>query len=96
MKSFSCCGWQLKSAHETVKLLKPYSPPEPVAPPAPVRRGRGAKKAEKAAVVPGGAAPVKGKRGRKPVQAQQQLLETRKKVQWTSKEIQLHSLRKAA
>src|SRR6266404_5172728 len=57
---------KLKSHTETVNFLKPYSPPEPVAPPAPVRRGRGAKKPEKAAAVPGGAAPVKGKRGRKP------------------------------
>ncbi|MCU1309833.1 MAG: Polynucleotide adenylyltransferase [Candidatus Angelobacter sp.] len=58
---------KLKSHTETINFLKPYSPPEPVAPPPPVRRGRGAKKAAKVTPsVDGGAAPVKGKRGRKP------------------------------
>jgi hypothetical protein len=57
---------KLKSHTETINFLKPYSPPEPVAPPPPVRRGRGAKKAEKAVVAADGTVPVKGKRGRKP------------------------------
>ena len=56
---------KLKSHHEIVKFLKPYSPPEPVAPPPAVRRGRG-KKAEAApAAVAVPAEAAKGKRGKK-------------------------------
>jgi len=51
---------KLRSHTEIMNFLKPYEPPPPPPPPAP-KRGRG-----KAAAAAGTAAPVAGKRGRKP------------------------------